>query len=656
MGKKLSLLIQAVLILLPGCLAAAAQEKYKVEIKNDSKIIHVDELGLPVTVSVSEVLRMLPEILNRPGVTAVDNYDIQLDGFSVGDSKEQFLSQTYLADVEKIEVSENPASSYQNNGQGGSINFTLRKLDEESRGKVNLDAYSLFQLQPTVQFNFRRKKYTAYSWLAYDMYRPGEDYETLMKTNPSWTASSDTTAQKRDYQMLRLYLDYRPSEKDDLSLQLFQTYSRNDYDYTHLTEGSMVIENSTKNLKSFSLSGNLKYTHDFKSSKFNAQLRYEHKPSHNGMTFGSNRFYDVNNLSDAISGKVGYQYNFVPFSEVSSGMLDAGVNYNITRSENSRYEEFNPGFHGTHIINDVDMSAVERFVSPYIRTEWVVGQWRFNALVEYQMYDHSIKEVEGEDFSKAQNDFTGKLIAGWQLAPHHHLRFLVNRSVRRPTYDKIYPYPLYDVTKRYYFKGNPELEPERLHEVGLDYITDHSSDQGDFFMANANFSYIHVDGIFGTTEAQVVTDSYYPFKSFCNNGENDVLKVSAMLLYSVGRLSVSFSGNVFSNNTLVNKVRDQYTYYSLSILPSMRFRNNWSMTASAMYCSPVKTNYTELGQSSFVHLRVSKGWQDVIVSIHGMLPLSAMSTDLYLDEEGTFSIRRYMPYKPYLGISCSWQI
>lgn len=192
---------------------ASAQEKYKVEIKNDQKILHVDALGLPGTMSVAEVLRMLPEILNRPSISIFENYDIQMNGFSVGNSKEQFLNQTFLADVEKIEISEDPVSSYQSNGHGGSINFTLRSRNEGSSGKLNLSAYSLYELQPTVQYNYNREKFTFYAWVAYDHYRPATTFEDRMNSSPELVFSSDTTMKKIDYQMARLYMEYKPTDR-----------------------------------------------------------------------------------------------------------------------------------------------------------------------------------------------------------------------------------------------------------------------------------------------------------------------------------------------------------------------------------------------------------------------------------------------------------
>lgn len=639
------------------CLGASAQEKFKVEIKGDSKFINVDELGLPGTTAMSEVLRMLPELLNRPTLTMLDNYDIQINGFSVGDSKEQILSQTYLSDVITIEIDEDAVASYQNNGQGGTIDFTLRPLKEGVSGKVNLDAYTLFELQPTLQFNFKKKKFSLYSYAAYDMYLPGTSFENTMKVSPQLISSSDTTTTKSHHQMFRTFMEYKPSEKDVLTLQLFETFGKKNDDYSHVVEGSYIINNSTQQGKSLNLSANLKYVHTFKSASLTAEARYGFNQSNNGMTFGSNRSYDIEDLTEAVSGKLEYVQNFTPKGKMKSGSIGFGTNFNFPHIGNDRNESFFPGL-DQPITTQLFMVGDCKFISPYFKTEWVLGKWRLKLTTEYQIYNYSLIDKyigDGNSFEKSQHDFTGKFVAGWQLAPHHHLRLIVDRKIRRPSNFQVYPFKLYDVSKRYYFKGNSDLNPERSHEYQLDYITDIATKHGDFLMVNVNASYIHVNGVIGTSAASFDPEFCYDYKTFINDGTNSIFRASAMLLYSVGRLSVSLSGNVFNNNTVIGGVADHYTYYSLAILPSLAFDNHWSLTASAMYSSPVKTINSELGQSAFAHLRLSKSWGNVIASIQGMLPLSAKATDLYFDEDDIFSVRRYMPYKGYLGISCSWQ-
>lgn len=633
--------------------AAPAQEKYKVEIKNDQKILHVDALGLPGTMSVAEVLRMLPEILNRPSISIFENYDIQMNGFSVGNSKEQFLNQTFLADVEKIEISEDPVSSYQSNGHGGSINFTLRSRNEGSSGKLNLSAYSLYELQPTVQYNYNREKFTFYAWVAYDHYRPATTFEDRMNSSPELVFSSDTTMKKIDYQMARLYMEYKPTDKDVLSVQVFETYAKTGADYAHAEVGSYLIDNSSESSKGLSISSNLKYTHKFKSSKLTAEARYEYNPTANGMKFGSNRFYDIDNKSNNFSGKLEYDYSFRPEGLMKSGSFSAGVNYKFNRNESGRHEEFNPGL--GIIKNDVDMTTRIGFVSPYVKTEWELGKWRLKLSAEYQMYNYRLKEVNAEPFTKQQNDFTGKFIAGCQMLPHHHVRILASRSIRRPSNFQVYPYPVYDVTKRYYYKGSTDINPELSSEIGLDYITDHTTSQGDFFLLNVNASYINVEGIIGTSSNVARSEFSYPYRVYENNGTNNIFKASAMILYSIGRFSISFTGTVFDNHIVVKGISDQYSYFSLAVLPSVALKNNWSLAASAIYASPVNTRDSELGQSSFVHLRVSKSWEKLILSLQGFLPLSARVTDLTIDAQNKFSIRRYSPYDAYIGLNASWQ-
>lgn len=635
---------------------AAAQDqsaKYKVEIQNDTKIIHIDEMGIPGTMSVLEIVSMLPEILNRPSNSMFENYDVQLNGFSVGDSKDQFLSQTYLADVSTIVITENSASSYQTNGQGGSINFNLHKVKQGVSGKLNVDASTDGEAQPTVQFNLKKDKFQIYAWAAYDLYRPTSSLEENVKSDENFIYSADTTWTRQDYQMARLFMDYKPSDNDRLSFQFFETYAKNHFDYSHFERGSHIINESDKSTSSVSLSTNMKYEHKFKASSLSAEARYDYSPATEGVHYGNNRFYDISNWNRGFSGRLDYSQTFNVKGIVKSGNLGLGANFKFSNDTHTRYEEFFPGF-SQPMITSVDMSANSSFISPYVNTEWAIGNWRLKLSAEYQCYKYSIKEAKEDFFDKHINDFTGKLVIGWQMAEHHHLRFIVDRKIRRPNDFQIYPYTLYDSGSRSNYKGNPDLEPERSHEFGLDYITDHTGKDGDFFMVNVNASYQHVDGIIGT---KFDPGSIYEgeYKLYTNNGENNIYKASAMVLYSVGRLKLSLTGNVFNNNTFINGNSDHFTYYTLGFLPSLGFADNWSLTASGVYSSPVYTKLAELGQSAYATLRLSKSWQKIVLSFNTLLPLSAKATDLSIDNDFNFSAKRYQPYHGYAGISFSFQ-
>lgn len=119
-------------LLLAAVVCSLHAASQAIETSFDKKIIHTDSLNMPRNTSASGLLTLLPELLQRPGNFLLSNYDIQVEGMSVGDAADVALYQMQMVDIEKIEVVESPLSSYQNNGQGGSINIILRSAGKDN--------------------------------------------------------------------------------------------------------------------------------------------------------------------------------------------------------------------------------------------------------------------------------------------------------------------------------------------------------------------------------------------------------------------------------------------------------------------------------------------------------------------------------------------
>ena len=117
--------IITIISLLATCSMSAATQA--IEVSLDKKVIYADSLNLAPNTDVATMLSLLPELLERPGWSSITHYDIKIQGISVGNASDVTLYQLRLNDIEKIEISDSPVSSYLNNGQGGSIDITLRE-------------------------------------------------------------------------------------------------------------------------------------------------------------------------------------------------------------------------------------------------------------------------------------------------------------------------------------------------------------------------------------------------------------------------------------------------------------------------------------------------------------------------------------------------
>lgn len=106
-------------------MARLSGQDYLLEIKPDQKVIHPELFNLPPDTPINAILMTIPELITRSNV-AFSNFDIQVDGKSVGESRDVILFSTVIADVEKIEVSTSSVTTQKKNGEGGSINIIFK--------------------------------------------------------------------------------------------------------------------------------------------------------------------------------------------------------------------------------------------------------------------------------------------------------------------------------------------------------------------------------------------------------------------------------------------------------------------------------------------------------------------------------------------------
>lgn len=127
----------------------AAAQVYTIDFNN--KVVKTDGLNMPPNTSVYSIIAMIPEMLQRSGVGYLENYEVKINGMSVGDVSDVALHQLQIVDVDKIEISESSTSGYTKNGQAGSINIVLRDKPAEGKklwGSLGLSASYPLDLAP----------------------------------------------------------------------------------------------------------------------------------------------------------------------------------------------------------------------------------------------------------------------------------------------------------------------------------------------------------------------------------------------------------------------------------------------------------------------------------------------------------------------------
>lgn len=619
------------------CTLAAAQ-KPMIEVNNDKKKINVHELGLPESTSLNDVLRMLPELLSRPASWMYENYAIEINGIDVGDARDAVLSQLRISDIKNIEVSENPISSYQNNGEGGSISINLIDLEDNGKvtGSVSLGASYPLDIFPTINVGYKKNKFSIQALAIAETF----NQNNIIKNIDNET-DNEHTSESSDYRFITelamVKMAYNPTVNDEFKLSLSENWRKEDNttNVETTTSGTGLLTSKYIDEKRLTnLFAKLEYNHYFGSAskprsekstlKFETTMTY--KPTKESNKCVSFSFNDDNNFK-SIAGKLEY---LLPLArQVRSDKMDLkiGTNFNIGNSNDdsdlditgiTRYSNISDTKELTTFL--LDTKELTTFLSPYFQVEYINDKLSFKGIFEYQYYKYDVKsdnpphplmQIHGQNdkYQTCNKAFTGKLMIGYRFAPNQTIRLIADRKIKRPSSSQIYPYPVLSPKDLVFIKGNPDLKPILSHEITIDYITEVDNTTNSVMM-NIGFSFIQVNDVIVKSKEQLLSfpafDEYY---TFLNNGDNYITKTNFMMFYKRKVFSILFTANVFNNiGSKDYTSSNHYTYFNSMISPTFRFKYGWSFTTSLTYNSNVIKSNETLGNNLFAGIVLTKSF------------------------------------------------
>lgn len=611
--------------------AATFADNYTVTVDFDKKVIYVDSLNLPKSYRAIGILKILPELLERPGLTLTSNYDIQIDDMSLSDASDVALNQLRLDAIEKIEISESPVSTFQHNGQGGSINIILRKTpfkpDSKVWGNASVDYEYETDVTPFAQLCYKNNKFFMTGLLMGEYYKYTTHTETYQ--NASNYNNNDQTEDFRN-QLARLYMEYQPSSKDKLMLNLSEVTSRTFYDHDEysLEDGKETHKTPFDKQTVTTLRALGRYNHSFNAqSEFLAESQFVYEPG-NREWFYDDIYDQIQNYhSNSFSLKMEYTVGLLPLSSPNIMKLLLGFTSTCTWKP-TYYSYYEKDFR----FLDYNGNDNTYHVMPYINLEMTFGKLRFKAVGEYQFYRNDMELerlgfTEESKYIRDRNDFTGKLMLCYQFQPHKHLRLIFDRRIQRPSFLQIYPYENYNLDNDVYIKGNTALKPMTSHEVSLDYIADYNW-SGHKLTFNAGASYNYLTDIINTllvipvSPAEGSIGLSQQYLTYVNSGHNNIVSGVLMALYSYKWFSCSLTGNVFNNDISRSEGNNHYTYYNLSLMPSVHFNNGWMAAVNLTYYSKL-TTATDITDASLVaHFNIGKDFGNWNIHLTGEASLT----------------------------------
>lgn len=608
--------ISAILLSMLLCAGTATAQKYAYEVTVGSRNINVDLLDLPGSTPLLDVLSFLPEFIdNADLIQALGQYDIMVEGISVDCAANSVLKHLHLSDLKSISISESPSASQQKNSSGGVINLTLKDVEDGFSGRASLDLSSLSEIQPSAMLNYHKDKLTVRSWLMFDSYTPAaqNEYRTITTGSGSIYAI-DTVGLKRYSQMARIYADYAASAKDNFQFRVWESTSSSDtYKYMKMIPTGESDAGGSNSSDANTFSATAAYSHSFsKGQDFSAEVDYVSMPSYgndlrrNPLNINGDPGRKVESLSHAsqIDGMISFGFPVIKSGDETRLQMRIGSNISLKDGEDVYTEKVNLDARNVNgipsqIEGDVQTTFLESsvFVSPYIE---LGGGWtnlKYKANIKYQYF---------KDYVDA-NDVTGNFSLGWQMAPHHHLRFVYDRSVIRPSSWKTVPFLIYRPDQASYIMGNVELLSSKLNSFDFNYVTDFEMKKSTFFV-NASLGLIHADGLVNTVHDFININSLVPYVTYENSGTSDILKANILCCFRSGPLMLTFSSNYFDKLQTVKEAKDHNAYYNLCFGSVYKITDKWTMSAEMNYNRPVSRPTVVYSPAFNGNLRVSKVW------------------------------------------------
>lgn len=629
--------------------AYAQDNSYTILVENDKKVLNIDKLGLSKSATILDVLLLLPDFLTRDEELLLQNYEIKVEDFNLSDAYISTLSQIRAEIVDRIEISESPVKNFRTNGQGGSINIILKKLDEGVSGEASLSAFSSLTVSPNVIMGYKKGNFTLRGLAKFSYYRPHDVTSFIQGYNDGEIArytKADTSNIKTLNESVRLIMEYRPSEFDVFKLRMSQYYSKNDTEFiSDINQGSVLSHRNDNTIKNkFGIDFNGDWVHKFSNrSSVELEMNYNASPQTNVNIVEELKTLESDSFNNSISGNLEYSAFLTPEGQDNFSKLIVGAGTNMTQSE--RYDDitYDSSPNEGSIVNSVVHTW---FLSPYVKSDSKIGNWRLKAELQYQFFNYNVRGVGNERFLKHRGDLTGRVLLGWQVSPHNHLQLKLDRKLERPAGSMLYPYPTYNTDTDRFEIGNPDLCPLIINEAALGYITDITSGPHSLVL-NAELSYMHVSNLFSAVKkTPTTTRDYY---TYVNSGVNNIIAGKLTTIYKVGPLSLSLTGNIFDNHKIYDDSTDDYVYFNLSLFPTLNFKRGWSASSKLTYYSQISSSETRIGDATMLMLSVGKAWKHLNVSLSGITPIGGQSVDIEY-QKGMTLCKTYWFEHPYAGI------
>lgn len=452
---------------------------------------------------------------------------------------------------------------------------TLKKLstytDTPMHGGIYVGNSSRGRILPNAFFRYKEGKWT----ITGDVSMNISDVGTKREEEGTFTSGAEkltksSIANVYQHEDLKLRFDYKLTDQDVLSLDLFQKFH-----HDKVNESS--IQSSTND------------TGEPNESKYEDQQRKVKDFNCGALVEHMHRF----TKGGSLTSRIYFKYDDKP-TDVMSDMW--GEHSASTASkEHQRYVSadpkaqiiyLSPTWNGLHFgvrekvgfmnmrINDTasrfNYEVDQTLTSAEIA--YAPGPLSFNLQGGYETYHHDIIDHVSDEISHTYRDWIYHAIVSWKIDDHHRFLARYDHDITRPTYTQLYPFVHIGSYIGSWVIGNSALQPSVSKQIQGRYTFTNNA-----LTLNAILSHITVnDDITGVStyneEAQRtvktwVNDATYSTLRMALEGE--VRKGAFSMTMGVRAQHINYSGENVSS--------DKSWSYSFKMRPQVTLPHDWAL-------------------------------------------------------------------------------
>lgn len=615
----------------------------------DKTIINVESAVTNTGASLLEVLE------KSPGVTVDRNGNISLKGRQgvmimidgkpaqvSGTDLNNLLSGMSAAQVDQIEIIDNPSAKFDAAGNAGVINIKTKKNNQKGfNGNLNL-ALGQGRFSRTVNslnLNYRSGKVNVFANINVNMYRNfmkmyalrkyyAEDNITLLSTldQPTYLTA------KAPSQSIKTGIDYYLSKKTTVGTVLnFTNFERRTKGMNNATwlnaEGRKdssitTINNLQDKLKSYAV--NINGRHIFnQQTELTADLDYLRYNPRNNLFF-NNQMDGASGYNEDIIGiipstiniytaKADYSKTFASGTKVEAGWKSSHIETSnkadyLLRTANTAVPDFGKS---NHFLYEENIHAAYATIEKKFDKLSLQGGLRYeNTHYNAQQLGNEIRK--DSSFSRNYNGLFPNAVISWQVDSINSLTLSAGRRIDRPRFQSLNPF-VFVINKYTYQSGNPFFIPQYTWNTELTYSFK------DIIVTSLSYSYTKdyfSQIFFQDSTTGIITYTEGNLDKMKNIGLSVSTQLSPLHWWSLSFEGVvnhkTISGFVWNNR------RASLTQASFNLNNQFIFSQGWSGELSAFFV----TNEQELQEVTYPTGQLSFGIAKQVFNNKGTVKLT----------------------------------